>query len=70
MGQHIDKCINWHGLPGINFDDEKSAIFTNIGHDLKICKLDSGKLFDAKTFSNFADSGGFDCLNTTIPTAR
>ena len=63
----MEKCINWHGLPCISFDDGKSAIFTNINHDLKICKLETEKLLDPQTYFEVANLGGFDCLNSTMP---
>lgn len=60
----MDTIVNWNGLPCLHDRvSGKSAIFTNIGGELTICRVDTCKLNDISVFNQMEAAGGFKCID-------
>ena len=58
-----DDLFSWHGLPALVVDDNKIAIFSNIGNGLKVIELSPDEVDDPKTFEEAKQNHLFECID-------
>ena len=55
--------FNWHGLPALIVENNKTAVFTNINGSLKIIEMPTSDITNYKTYEEAQKNHFFDCLD-------